>query len=80
MIKLNNGAKVLAVHMRRDYDGTEIHGTVMAQTHSEYVTWRVSSFDGGENFDAYSGEYPSPGSLSTDAYVAALENFSKRLP
>lgn len=78
MIKLNNGAEVLALKIQKDFDGPALHGKVLAKTHSEYVTWRVSSFDGGETFDAYSGHYLNPGDLGTDAYLAALNDFNVR--
>lgn len=78
MITLNNGAKVLAFKGRQDYNSTHWHGVVIANTGREYATWRVSSFDGGQTWDAYSGEYPSPGDLSEEAYLLALESYTRR--
>lgn len=78
MITLNNGATVLAFKGRQDYSGTGWHGTVVAKSHNEYVTWRVSRFDGQDTWDAYSGHYLSPGDLSEEAYLLALEDFYRR--
>lgn len=81
MIKLNDGAgsaSVLAVKLRLDYDGKGIQGTVLAVSQSEFVTWRVSSFNGGETYDAYSGHYLAPGDKSPEAYILHLKDFNER--
>jgi hypothetical protein len=81
MIKLNSGAgcaDVLAVKLKRDWQGRAIHGTVLAFTGTEYVTWRVSSFDGGATYDAYSGNYLRPSDTSEDAYLVHLEDLYNR--
>lgn len=78
-MQLNNGAEILRIKVSRDVLFTDERknvfvGTVLGyrpDSQDAFVTWTVSSQDGGVTFDAFNGHY-------FDSFNRASQDFDDR--